>query len=281
MPWLALGMALLPIAALAQGVAGGEAEAQKCEERIAAVQRDVVAKYETALHELQSATQKAADLEAALAVRDELRRLAVERSLTEKHVVAEPKALRTLQQQTLSRQQEMVTQLVQETLPRLLELKKALTVAGKLDEAVAVRGTVERLQNNYLPIVRADGLSIVTAEVLLSAYAADRARADKIYKGQRIVVRGLIGGFRTDANDARAYELFLTSGPGAGWVQCSFTPETRFREEKAAFNTQVLVILGKENETSARVQKGQSFELRGVCDGFDESVRLSQCELLR
>ena len=63
-------------------------------------------------------------------------------------------------------------------------------------------------------------------------------------------------------------------------MQCTFDPEIRFREEKGAFNAQILVILGKDGE-AVRVQKGQTFEVRGVCDGFDETVRMNLCELLR
>ena len=53
-----------------------------------------------------------------------------EQSLSDRNYVGEPKALRALQAQTLAKMQELVSQLVQETVPRLLEIKRQLTVAG-------------------------------------------------------------------------------------------------------------------------------------------------------
>ena len=65
--------------------------------------------------------------------------------------------------------------------------------------------------------------SQLPAETLLQAYTADRPRADKQYKGQRITVRGVLGGYRQDPTDAKLYLLYLTGGstPSA-WVQCAF-----------------------------------------------------------
>lgn len=283
--WLALfGCALLAAWPLrAQTGAAGEAEAQKCEERIAAVQRDVLMKYDDALAELLLGFQKAADLEGALAVRAERQRIAAEQSLSEKNFVAEPKALHTLQAQTLAKSQELVVQLVAETLPKLVELKKQLTVAGRLDEAVAVRGAIEKLQNAHVPMIRPDPAMAVPAETLIVAFGGDRARADKIYKGQKVTVRGVVGGFRQDPADGRHYQVFLTGGASGGWVQCSFLAgDNRFREERAAFNTPVLVITGKDNDAGAvRLQKGTPIDVRGVCEGWDEVVRLTRCEIPR
>jgi hypothetical protein len=267
-------------APVARAESGAETEARKCEERIAAAQRDALTKYETALQDLLATAQKAADLEAALTIRDEVRRVASEGALTDKHLVPSPSNLRTLQQQTLERLRDMVSHLVQEILPKLVEMKKSLTVAGRLDEALAVRGEIERLQNHYLPIVTANDSSVTTAETLLTAYAADRARADKIFKGQRIVVRGVVGGYRPDPADSRTFHLFLTGGAAGGWVQAFVGGDLLVREERSARSGSVLVIAPPQGDP-VRVQKGQTFELRGVCEGFDETVRLVKCELLR
>ena len=255
----------------------GEVEARKCEERIAVVWRDVLGKYDDGLSELQAGFQKAADLEGALAVRTEKRRLAEEGALTEKHLVTEPKTLRALQTQTMAKMQELTVQIVSETVPKLLEYKKSLTVAGKLDEALAVRESIEKLQNGYVPVIRADAGKVVAAETLLGAYAADRGRADKIYKGQRIVVRGVVGGFRADPADAKQYLVWLTAG--GGWLQCAFAAnDFQIREEKQ-FNSTILVITGKGREPATlRIQKGVAADIRGICDGMDEMVRLVKCD---
>src|SRR5687768_748540 len=85
------------------GLSVAEAEASRCEDRIASVKRDILGKYEDALSELQVQFQKAADLEGALATRAERERLAKERVLSEAEFVAEPRALRAVQQQHVTR----------------------------------------------------------------------------------------------------------------------------------------------------------------------------------
>jgi len=268
--------------AFPQTGAMGEAEAQKCEEKIASVRRDVLGRYDTSLQELQVGFQKASDLEGALAVRAERQRLMTDSTLSEENFVAEPKALRALQAQMVAKIQELTAQLVQETVPKLIELKKALTVAGKLDEAVTVRSAIERLQNKNLPIQRQETGSVVPADALLQAYSADRSRADKTFRGQKLVVRGIVGGFRQDQNDPKTFLIFLAGAGSSGWVQCGFsTADFRFREE-TQFNTTVLVISTKADPNPiARLQKGAPAEIRGKCDGYDEVIRLSQCEIPR
>ncbi len=263
---------------LASAVSPGEAEAQKCEEKIAAVQRDVLAKYDDALQELQNTFQKSADLEGALAVRDERQRVAAQHVLGESNFAAEPKSLRALQQQTLGRLRDLSAQLAQDTLPKLIEFKKSLTVAGRLDEALAVRVAIDKLQDSYLPIVPADASAAISAETLLASYAADRTRADKTYKGQAIVVRGLVGGFRQDPTDAKTCLVYLTGGAAGGWVQCAFGGDYRWREEKGANKAPLLSLTGKEGDT-IRIQKNQTLDIRGVCEGLDEVVKLSKCDL--
>lgn len=264
-----------------QAVSVGEAEVQRCDEKIAMIQREILNRYDSALSEVQVTFQKAADLEGALAVRAERQRATKEGTLSEKSLVNEPKALRAIQLQMLAKQQELITQLVQETIPRLIEQKKALTVGGKLDEAVAVRGAIERLQNEHLPLVKPDPAVATPADILLQAYAADRGRADKIYKGNPVAVRGVVGGFRRDPADAKNYQLYL-GGSAGGWVQCTLQGgDFRFQEEKQ-FNGTSLLVVPKGNEAGVvRVQKGQTLDLRGTCEGWEEMVLLSRCELVR
>ena len=246
------------------------------------MKRDILNKYTDALAELQAQLQKAADLDGALAVRGERERLKAEDVLSEAQFVQEPKALRAIQQQHVTKMRELIAGLVGESVPKLVELKKTLTVAGRLDEAVTVRAAIERLQNDHVPIAKPSAGEVVAADALLTAYAADRARADKTYKGQKITVRGLVGGFRQDPADTKHYVVFLTRAGGgstAGWVQCAFNGnDLRCREEKQ-FNINTLIISGKDGDTLARVQTGQTMEIRGVCEGFEEVVHLTKCEL--
>jgi hypothetical protein len=263
----------------AQTVNLADAEVQKCQEKIASVKRDVFGKYDDVLGELQATFQKAADLEGALAVRAERDRMKTEQSLNDGDMVDEPKALRALQAQFLAKGQELVGQLVRETLPRLIEYKKTLTVAGKLDEALAARTAIENLQNN-IPVVRPQAGTVIPAESIIMAYSGDRPRADRTYKGQKVTIHGVIGGYRQDPDDAKNFLIYLTGGQGGGWVQCTFTsPDYRFREETSSFGATSLVITSRNSENSVKVQKGQAMDIRGMCQGLDEVVRLTRCEL--
>jgi hypothetical protein len=259
-----------------------EAEAQKCEDKIASVRRDVFGKYDDQLGELQLNLQKAADLEGALAVRAERQRLAAEQDLSEASYVSDPKALHALQVQTLTKLRDLTAQLIQDSMPRLIEFKKQLTVAGKLDEAVNVRDAIEHLENSHLPVTKADASTAVPVETLLLAYSGDRARADKVYKGQKINVHGIVGGYRPDPADAKTYQIYLGGSTGSGWVLCAFSaPGFRFREEKASFGALTLVITTKDGDPFARIQKGQTVEVRGYCGGFDDVVRLDRCDQVK
>jgi hypothetical protein len=258
-----------------------EAEAQKCEDKIASVRREVFNKYDTQLLELQMTLQKAADLEGSLAARAERQRLATEQDLNEGNLVSEPKALRTLQTQTLQNLNDLVGQLINDTVPRLVEFKKQLTVAGKLDEAVNVRNAIERLQNSHLPTVKADASTATSVETLIQAYATDRPRADKIFKGQKITVHGILGAYRPDPADAKMYQIYLTGGTVNGWVQCAFGPNFHFREEKGSFGAVSLVMTNREGDVLARLQKGHVVDVRGQCDGFDDVVHLNHCDQIK
>jgi hypothetical protein len=274
--FLILLLPLLPLRA--QPVATGEAEAAKCLDRIAAVRREVLGKYEDQLGELLGQFQKAADLEGALAVRAERQRVHAEQTLSEMNLVTEPRALRTLQQQSATRIEELSAAVVAETVPRLVELKKSLTIAGQFDEAVAVRALISKLQNDLVPLARPANGELVPADTLLTAYAADRARADQAYKDARLTVRGTLVTYRIDPTDTRRGTVYLGKAGGTGWIACVFESAVRFREDKA-FNTAALVLTNSAGQVLARWQPGQTVEIQGTCEGFEDVVRLAKCEL--
>ena len=258
----------------------GEAEAQKVEDRIAMVRRDLLGKYETSLGDLQLQFQKAADLDAALSVRAERGRMQTEMALSDRNYVNEPKALRSLQQSISTKMQDLVSGVVADSLPKLIEFKKQLTIEGKLDEAVSVKRAIERLQNANVPITRAEAGSIVSAETLLQAYAADRHRADKTYKGVRLVAHGILAGYRIDPNDAKTLTVYLSAQGTSGWVQCNFNlSQWRYREDKLAAAT-YLVLSGKD-AGEVRLGKGLAVDILGDCTGWDEMVKLNKCDVSR
>lgn len=266
--------------AVPSGASLGESEVQKIEEKIANVRRDILSKYENQLGELLLQFQKIADLESALAVRDERTRVHTEQALSELNFAKEPKSLRTLQQTTLTKMNDLVSGTVSEALPKLIELKKQLTVDGRLDDAVAVKQSIERLQNANVPITRAESGSIVPAEALLRAYSADRSRADKTYKGVRIAVRGVMAGYKLDPENGKSLLVYLTGGTSTGWVLCSFNLTSwRYREDRAGSGV-VLVLIPKDG-TEVRVAKGGQMDILGDCNGWDEMLKLTKCDVPR
>jgi len=265
--------------AVPNGAGLAESEAQRIEEKIATVRRDLLSKYETQLGELQLQVQKLTDLEGALAVRAERTRVHAEQALSERNFATEPKSLRALQQSTLTKMNDLVSGVVAESLPRLIELKKQLTVDGRLDEAVSVKQIIERLQNANVPIARAEAGGIVTADTLLRAYSADRSRADKTYKGVRIAARGVVAGYKLDPDNGKNLLLFLTAG-SAGWVQCSFNlSQWRYREDRSGQNT--ILVLTPKDGSEVRIMKGQQADILGDCQGWDELVKLTKCDVPR
>ena len=265
--------------AVPNGASLGESEAQRIEEKIATVRRDLLSKYETQLGDLQLQVQKLTDLEGALAVRAERTRVHAEQALSDKNFTVEPKSLRALQQTTLTKMNELVSGVVAESLPKLIELKKQLTVDGRLDEAVTVKQIIERLQNANVPVTRAEAGGIVPADTLLRAYSADRSRADKTYKGVRIAVRGVVAGYKLDPDNGKNLLLFLTAG-STGWVQCSFNlGQWRYREDRSGSNT--ILVLTPKDGSEARIVKGQQTDILGDCQGWDELVKLTKCDVPR
>ena len=266
--------------AVPSGASLGESEAQKIEDRIASVRRDLLSRYETQLGELQLQLQKVADLEGAVTVRDERTRAHTEQALSDANFAAEPKSLRALQQTTLGKMNDLVSGVVAESLPKLVELKKQLTVDGRLDDALAVKQAIERLQNANVPIRRAEAGGIVPAETLLRAYGADRSRADKTYKGIRIAARGVVAGYKLDPENGKSLLIFLTGGSSPGWVQCAFNlSQWRYREERSGPNT-ILVLIPKDG-SEVRTAKGQQMDILGDCTGWDEMVKLAKCDVPR
>ena len=209
---------LLPsqIFAQAGNPAGGDAWRQdltKIERRIQEVRVEIGNRYEKKLGELRSAFQKLGDLENAVVIRDEERRLVgADIALDPQYLVQEPRALRDAQAELLGKQKEMLIQIVQESLPKLQELKKTLTVSGRLDEALEVRRIIADLQDIVSPAEKVDNGTLVAAEDLYQTFQSSRPRADKMYKGRSLVLRGKVAGARPDPRDPSVTVLVLFGG---------------------------------------------------------------------
>ena len=257
-----------------------QAEVERCERRIREVRVEIGNRYEKRLGELRAVFQKAADLESALLVRNEERRLGAEADmpLDSRHLVEEPRVLREAQLELLAKQTEMVTQIVQEVVPRLVDMKKALTVGGRLDEALEVRNSIQRLQDAGAPAQRLSAGAQVIADDVALAYQSAKERADKIYKGVKVSLRGRVAGVRPDAKDPSSNVLVLFGGADGSLVDCSFqSNEYRVREERSAQNVFYVVAHANGDVPVLKVQRGVVVEIQGRCEGSEGGVRFGNC----
>jgi hypothetical protein len=261
-----------------------QVEIEKCERNIKAVRVEICNRYEKKLSELRAAFQKAADLEGALAVRAEEQRIVSEadRPLEPRHVVEEPRGLREVQTELIGKQSEMIAQIVVETVPKLVEMKKTLTVAGKLDEAVEVRSAIQRLQDTLSPPQRLSANAQVSVEEVYQAYQSSKERADKIYRGVKVLLRGRVAGVRPDPREPGSLSLVLYGGAEGALVDCAFpVGEYRVREERQGQAVVYVISHGNNDSGALRVQRGAVAEFAGRCDGSDGGLRFSGCSLPR
>ena len=176
----------------------------------------------------------------------------------------------------------MIAQIVLEAVPKLVEMKKSLTVAGKLDEAVEVRSAIQRLQDATSPAQRLAPGAQVSAEEVYQAYQSSKERADKIYKGVKVLLRGRVAGVRPDPREPGALTLVLFGGVEGALVDCAFPAgEYRVREERQGQGIVYVVAHGNNDSAAMRLPRGAVAEFTGRCDGSDGGLRFSGCGLPR
>lgn len=259
-----------------------KSEVERCERRLREVRSEMVNRYEGKLPELRVVFQKAGDLESALLIRAEEQRVAGERTLDSSNLADEPRSLRDVQDAILLKQTELVGQVVAESVPKLVELKKALTVAGRLDEAVEVRGAILKLQSAGAPAQRLSNGTQVSVEDVFQGYQTSRERADKMYKGVKVMLSGRVVGTRPDPRDPNSLMLVLYGGAEGALVDCAFSQnDYRVREERVGPTLFFVVSNTNVNIPALKVQRGTAVEFMGKCDGWDGAVRFSGCTIPR
>jgi hypothetical protein len=261
-----------------------QSELDRTERSMRAVRVEIGNRYEKKLLELRAGFQKVGDLEGALAVRSEEQRILgePERPLETRHLVEEPRSLREVQTELLGKQSEMISQLVLEVVPKLVDMKKTLTVAGKLDEAVEVRSAIQRLQDATSPAQRLSPGAQVSAEEVYQAYQSSKERADKIYRGVKVLLRGRVAGVRPDPREPGALTLVLFGGVEGALVDCAFPAgEYKVREERQGQAVVYVVAHGNNDSGALRLPRGGVAEFSGRCDGSDGGLRFSGCGLPR
>jgi hypothetical protein len=254
-------------------------ELKRAEDDTRTVRTEIGNLYRRKLAELRAGFQKAADLESALVVREQEK--LVEESpipLDFKDVVGAPRTLREAQIELLTKQRDLLGAVLQKTLPKLVESKRAFTVAGRLDEATEVLNAIGSFYDSLLgpPEKIANGTAVL-AEDLYMAYQAARKRADQVFKGRTIALRGRALGIRPDPRDAASSVLVVYAEVEGGFIDCVFKGNFRLREERQGQNVSYVVNQGPTDANTFRFQKGTSIEVFGKCEGWEDGLQLKEC----
>ena len=254
----------------------------KVERRIQEVRVEIGNRYEKKLGELRAGFQKLGDLENAVVIRDEERRLVgADIALDPQYLVHEPRALREAQIELLGKQKEMLTQIVQESLQKLVELKKTLTVSGRLDEALEVRRSIADLQDIVSPAERVENGTTVAADELFQTFQSSRMRADKMYKGRNLVLRGKVAGVRPDPRDPSVTVLVVYGGGEGMFIDCAFSGDYRISEARQGGSVGYSVSKGANDPAPTKLARGAVIEISGRCEGWDAGVRFGNCSVFR
>lgn len=255
------------------------AELKRAEDEIRTVRTEFGNQYRRKLAELRAGFQQAGDLENALLVRDlEKDSESASVPLAGSAVVNSPRTVRDLQLELLAKQRDLLGAIVQKAMPKLVEVKRSLTKAGRLDEASEVLKAIVLLYEGAgVPGEKIANGSAVLAEELYMAYQAARSRADHMYKGRQMALRGRVMGIRPDPRDPSANLLVIFAEVEGGFVDCSFGNNMRLTDEGKGVPSLFVLRRGPADPAPIRLQKGTSVEVLGKCEGWDESVRLQDC----
>lgn len=260
-----------------------KSEVERCERRIKEVRAEIANQYEIELGKLRVLFQKAADLESALQVREEERRLSQERGLDPANLAQEPRALRELQEKWLGKQKELLNQVLEDSVPKLVDIKKQLTVAGRLDEALEIKGQISQLQSGTGPTQRVSSGERVSVEEVWQAYQTNRERADKMYRGVKLTFFGRVLGLRQDPREASALSLVLSGGADGAYVDCAFSSsDYRLTQQKQGAGMVISATPTSNRHGEGKFAVNTLTEILGKCEGWvDGGLRFSNCTVPR
>lgn len=135
----------------ATGKADGDVIAT-CEEAIRQRRLAIQPQYVGELEALEKALQAKGALEDLLAAKAERERFIKTPLITEENVVESPDALRDIQQKYRETQQNLSASVAEEFVARLEQQKQALTIEGRLEEAMKAKVDAELVRKTYPPV---------------------------------------------------------------------------------------------------------------------------------
>jgi len=133
---------------VAEAIAEGDVIAA-CEEALRQKRVAVQAQYVGALEALEKSFQAKGALEDLFAAKAERKRFMETPLLPDENLVELPEALRELQEKYQELQHNVTVSVAEEFIARLEQEKKALTIAGKLEEAVKAKSDAEQILRKY------------------------------------------------------------------------------------------------------------------------------------
>ena len=123
-----------------------------CEEAIRQKRVAIQAQYVGELEALEKSFQAKGALEDVFAAKGERKRFMETPLLTEENLVETPDALLELQRKYLELQQTVTTSVAEEFIARLEQQKQALTIEGKLEEALKTKNNAQALAGRFLEV---------------------------------------------------------------------------------------------------------------------------------
>lgn len=254
---------------------------QACEALVQTDQKKNHLLYEKELKEMLTEFQMEGNLEAYLAVREEIRRFERDPTLHSSNLVDFPEELRFLQLEHIRLDLEIVADAVLGFSELLNPKKRELTIAGKIDEAIVVMNQVSTIREKFKPQLDElrDQLSVdiipISAENLAKAYARNENRANRMYMGKTVRVTGNVRRIDQSLTDRYDYKIELTAGEHR--VPVVVTLNTKGEKKKPDLtgigSNQQFILMDGEDKLTLRV--GMKITVDGICQGSHVGVQIN------
>jgi len=123
---------------------------------------------------------------------------------------------------------------------------------GKLENEIATAETSTSEQNNVKSLTDTNSI-FVTSGDLVTEYLENEVKADREFKGRKLIVKGEIIDIKRGVSGQTF--IVLQGGQGSRHVQCYYSNEEDIEELK----------------------RGQNVYMQGICDGLWVNVLMSNC----
>jgi hypothetical protein len=295
--WILLFAGILSVV---PGALQAETPLQKCR---AAIEHDLAGlnqDYIERLTELRAVFQRAGNLVAYLDVDSEIKRFQKENSIGPQHVNKDIRTMRWTQEAFIKERLKSEYEIAAVTLASLEPQMMSLTQSGKIDEAIAVKTTIDTIRSTYASAFAAyepekkseiDDSHIVPADELAQFCRSNEKVAMNVFKGSTVTVRGLIDSFPTKlSNPGKAILLLRGDGADSGKIECHFNLTDLGLKVSPASKPKKLILISNARSSRASgemsdddgsatitLEEGSICFVEGIYDGNHLHPKLVDC----